>query len=287
MRGNATSVYFLAVTVLVGLLTPAARSQQMSSFDRARALGMLDEVARDVRKYYYDPTFHGLDWDGKLTEAKDKIKKETSLNMALAHIAAAVISLDDSHTFFLPPPRPYRHDYGFQTEMIGNQCFVSRVRPGSDAEAQGVKPGDEVLAIEGYAPDRQNLWKMDYRFKVLRPQPDLQIALRDPAGHQRQVAVKAKIVNLKRVADLTGGGGGTDIWDLLREAENEEHRMRVRSNSFGDELLIAKLPAFFFDQQEVDGLVDKARKHQALILDLRGNPGGAVETLKYMLGGDL
>jgi carboxyl-terminal processing protease len=257
----------------------------MSNFDRARALGMLDEVARDVRKHYYDPTFHGIDWDAKVAETKNRINNETSLNMALADIAAALISLDDSHTFFLPPPRPYRHDYGFQTEMIGNQCYISRVRPGSDAEAKGMKPGDEVLAIEGYTPNRQILWKMDYRFKVLRPQPDLQLELRDPAGHQRQVIVKAKIVNIKRVIDLAGGGGGSDIWQLVREEEDEAHRMRIRSNPLGDELLVAKLPRFFFDQDEVDGLVDKARKHQALILDLRGNPGGAIETLKYLLGG--
>jgi len=257
----------------------------MSNFDRDRALQMLDEVAKDVRKHYYDPKFHGVDWDSKVAEAKNKIKKETSLNMALADIAAALASLDDSHTFFLPPPWPYRHDYGFQMEMIGNQCYVSRVRPGSDAEAQGVKPGDEVLAIEGYVPDRQNLWKIDYRFKLLRPQPDLQVTLRDPAGRQRQVVVKAKIVNLKRLIDLAGGSGDTDFWGLVREEEDQQHRMRVRSNSLGDELLVAKLPAFFFDQQEVDSLIDKARKHQALILDLRGNPGGAVETLKYLLGG--
>jgi C-terminal processing protease CtpA/Prc len=49
--------------------------------------------------------------------------------------------------------------------------------------------------------------------------------------------------------------------------------------------LLPKLARFFFDQDEVDGLVDKARKHQALILDLRGNPGGAIETRKYLLGG--
>jgi carboxyl-terminal processing protease len=285
MKVNATILYFLVVMALAGFLTPPARSQKMSSFDRDRALQMLDQVAKDIRKHYYDPKFHGVDWDAKVAEEKNKIKNETSLNMALAHIAAALISLDDSHTFFLPPPRPYRHDYGFQMTMIDNRCYVSQVRPDSDAEAQGVKRGDEVMAIEGYAPDRQTLWKLNYRFRLLRPQPDLQIALRDPSGRERQVVDKAKIVNLKRVADWTTAGGASDLWDVLRESEDEQHRMRIRSSPLGDELLVAKLPAFFFDQQEVDGLIDKARKHQALILDLRGNPGGAIETLKYLVGG--
>jgi len=49
--------------------------------------------------------------------------------------------------------------------------------------------------------------------------------------------------------------------------------------------MILKLPAFMFDQDEIDKVMDKARKHQALVLDLRGNPGGAIETLKYVVGG--
>src|SRR5215469_9711382 len=60
--------------------------------------------------------------------------------------------------------------------------------------------------------------------------------------------------------------------------------MHARTEEVGDQLLILKLPAFFFDREEVDRLIDKARKHQALIVDLRGNPGGAVDTLTYLVG---
>jgi carboxyl-terminal processing protease len=285
MRVKSARAYLLAVTVLAGFLAPAARSQQMSNFDRERTLNMLDEVARDVQKNYYDPEFHGVDWNAVVAEARNKIKRETSLGMALAHIAAALGKLDDSHTFFLPPQRPVRHDYGFQTAMIGDQCFVIRVRPDTDAQAQGVKPGDQVLAIEGYPPSREILWKMDYRYKVLRPQPELRLALRDLAGNQRQLVVKAKIVELKRVTDLTAASGGFEIWEQVRKAEDQQHRLRIRTNPLGDEVLVAKLPAFFFDLEEVNGLLDKARKHQSLILDLRANPGGAVDSLKFLLGG--
>jgi len=195
MSGNSAGVYLLAVTALAGLLAPAARSQEMSNLDRARALGMLDDVARDIRRHYYDPEFHGVDWDAKAAEAKNKIKGETSLSMALAHIAAALDTLNDSHTYFLPPRRPIRHDYGFETQMIGNQCYVTRVPPDSDAEAKGVKPGDEVLTVKGYCPNREILWKMNFRLRVLRPQSELRLALRDPEDHQRQV-VLAKLVEL-------------------------------------------------------------------------------------------
>ena len=61
--------------------------------------------------------------------------------------------------------------------------------------------------------------------------------------------------------------------------------MRARVIERGDELMILKLPGFFFSPVEVGDLISKARKHKALIVDLRGNPGGSVETLKNFIGG--
>ena len=73
--------------------------------------------------------------------------------------------------------------------MVGDHCFVTRVRPGSDAETKGVKPGDEILGLNGFAPNRDVLWKMQYVFNVLRPQPALRLELQDPGGQQRKVDV--------------------------------------------------------------------------------------------------
>lgn len=44
------------------------------------------------------------------------------------------------------------------------------------------------------------------------------------------------------------------------------------------------MPEFDLTEEKVDEMIDKARKHKALILDLRGNPGGAVLTLKRVVG---
>ena len=49
--------------------------------------------------------------------------------------------------------------------------------------------------------------------------------------------------------------------------------------------MVAKLPRLAYSEQDVNGLVDNARKHQALIIDLRGNPGGVIETVRYLLAG--
>ena len=145
--------------------------QLMSRLDRDRAQDMVKIVADEVRKHYYDVKMHGIDWDAKVAEAKQKIDKTNSMNMALSEIAVVLASLNDSHTFFLPPQHANRYDYGWEYQMVGEHCLVTRVRPKSDAEAKGVKPGDEILTLDGYHPDRDNLWKMQYMFTALRPQP--------------------------------------------------------------------------------------------------------------------
>jgi len=253
--------------------------QRMSSLDRDRATSMLRMIASDVKKHYYDPKFHGLDWDARVQEAKQKIDDSPSLNAAFSHIAGALDALNDSHTFFLPPRRPYKHDYGFQMMMVGDRCFVTRVRPLSDGESKGLKPGDEVLALNGYAPARDNLWKMNYVNNVLRPQPSLHLDVSSPSGSKRKLDVVAKME-----ASGTQVKDPMDIYnERRRESEDSYLLMRPHSVEIGD-LMILKVPIFLFTEMEANDLIGKARKHKALILDLRSNPGGAVDSLKYLLG---
>lgn len=271
--------------ILVFCVVASAASQQtISSFEKGRAEDMLATVANDVKKHYYDPKFHGVDFEGRVSEAKQQIAKSPSFNMAISHIAAALDVLNDSHTFFLPPQHAFHHSYGMQYQIIGNRCFVTQVRPGSDAESKGVKPGDEILAINGFQVDRSNLWKIQYMFSALRPQAGLRLALQDPVGAQRQVDVAAKIRQTKRVTDLTGEGGASDIWDMIRDEETQEHLTRAQTVEYGDQVTVLKVPEFRFSALEVESMLGKANKHDNLVIDLRGNPGGSVDTLKYLVG---
>ena len=275
----------LACCLFFGSFAAPAWCQKITSMERERAQGMLHEIAGDVKKHYYDPKFHGLDWDAKVREAKQKIDQSETSNRALSEIAALLDSLNDSHAYFVPPQHAYRHDYGWKAQLIGGRCYVVRVRPGSDAEAKGLKPGDEILTLNGFSTNKDNLWRMEYVFNMLRPQNSLHLNLRDPSGKERTIETVTRFKDRKRIADLTGGGGGNDIWELLREEEMEEHAGRARMTEFGDELTILKFPGFYFNESEIDTMIDKARKHKAFIIDLRENPGGSVETLKDLVAG--
>lgn len=274
----------LAATVVVGALSAAARQsqQKMDSINQDRARAMLRDAYDNVKKHYYDPKFHGLDIDARYHQFDEKIRNAGSLSQSFGVIAGFLDGLNDSHTFFTPPSRPYRVDYGYRMQIYGSACFVSRVRPGTDAESK-VHPGDEVLGYNNFAVNRGDFWKMSYYFNSLAPQKASILEVRNPDGQPRNVTVDAKVRELKKVIDLTGQDAGADFWDLIREEENADHIVRQRWLNVGD-VMIWKMPEFYVEDREVDRIFSDARKHKTLILDLRGNHGGAVTTLDRMLG---
>jgi C-terminal processing protease CtpA/Prc len=285
MRGWRLGVAALVVvSAMIGGQARLSQAQgQFDSLQRERARRMLKFIADDVRKHYYDPKFHGVDLDARFREADQKIKDAKSLGDAFTAIYGMLEWLHDSHTFFLPPDRPLKFDYGFQMQMMGDNDFITQVRPGTDA-SQKLKAGDQVLMIEGYRAERPTLWEMEYYFHRLAPVSSLHLLLLAPDGSQRQVAVQAKMRQGKRIADLTGSSGSFDIEDLIRDEEAETHLLRQRYEEAGEQLIIWKMPEFDITGGEVDKMFDRVRRHQTLVLDLRGNPGGSVDTLARMVG---
>ena len=91
------------------------------------------------------------------------------------------------------------------------------------------------------------------------------------------------VIEKKRVVDLTGEGDAGDLWQLIRQEENADHLGRAQFAELNDDLGVLKFPGFYFDVSEIDAMIGKARKHKVLILDLRGNPGGSVDTLKDLI----
>ncbi|MGC1670700.1 MAG: hypothetical protein WA739_00455, partial [Candidatus Acidiferrales bacterium] len=214
--------------VFAALPIPAVRSQQkMDSINLERAQGMLRDAYDNVKKHYYDPKFHGIDLDARYHEYDDKVRNAASLSHAFGVIAGFLDGLNDSHTFFSPPSRPYRVDYGYRMQMYGSECFISRVRPGTDAESK-IHPGDQVLGYNNYAVNRGDFWKMSYYFSTLAPQKGSILEVRDTSGQSRRLMIDAKVRELKKVVDLTGADGGSDIGDLIREEENSDHVVRQR-----------------------------------------------------------
>jgi carboxyl-terminal processing protease len=240
---------------------------------------MLKRIKDELKSNYYDPKFRGLDIDAAFKTAEAKIDEARSVGQVFGIIAQVLGALEDSHTFFLPPARAGRVEYGWTMQIVGDRCFISSVDEGSDAEKKGVKPGDEVLEAGGFVLGRPNLWKFLYLYNALRPQPGISAVLRSPSGEERRLDLVAKQIEGKRLKEVTYN----EIMHDAVQSELEEKQRRDRFKSFGDQLLIWKMNDFDLEDVQVDGLMERVRKHQALILDLRGNGGGWVTTISRLI----
>lgn len=271
-----------AACLMLLTLCAAARAQTLNDRDREKARLMLKFVRDDVKEHYYDPSYHGVDIEARYKEALGKLEQATSNGQAFGIIAQFMMELNDSHTFFVPPPHAARVDYGWRMQMIGPQCFVTAVKPGSDAAAKGLKPGDILHVIDGYKPTRENMWQLQYLYNALQPRPAVRLVVQSPDETARQLELAAKVTQGKKEIDLSKAG--FDFYDLVRDAEDDERVYAHRFQEFGGDLLIWKMPQFDLTKQGVDEAMGRARNRKALIIDMRGNGGGYEETLLRVIG---
>lgn len=161
--------------------------------------------------------------------------------------------------------------------MIGDKCLVTAVKPKSDAEKQGLKVGDEILSIEGFRPNRKEMWKINYYYNSLSPRAGLNIKVKSPdAKESRELNIASKIIPLKSVLDFS---------DLVRESElYSAGKIENRFVKIGN-TTIWKMPTFSVEPSFIDGIMKgKLSQSANLILDLRGNRGGYVVTLEQLAG---
>ena len=266
----------LAVASLALFLTcipiqPAgAQDSQLSMKDqRTRGLAMLKHIQRDIEENYFDPQYHGVDIRARFAKAQEEIKNAVSGDQIYGIIASALLDLEDSHTFFLPPVGRYSVQYGWDMQMIGDKCLVTSVTAHSDAERLGLKPGDEILSIFDIAPTRKNLWQLDYLFRSLRPVHSMRLVTRDPLGNRHELEPATKMTR--------------ETWDSIRNRVEQNPRSRQYIWDQGTELFVWKMPAFNLNDLGIERMMKRVRNHRAVLLDLRNNRGGYEESLLLLV----
>lgn len=218
--------------LLLPLLSFPAPQQEMSALDRGRLEVILREAHDDVEKNYYDPTLHGIDWDERYQKYCEKLKQINHLSLGFSLVSEFLDGLNDSHTFFIPPEWPIRHDYGFRLLIVGDKLFVLQVRPGTDAETK-LHPGDEIISYNGFKLDRGSFFRTTNFFNRISPRKDVTLVLKDADGQLREVKVLATIKELSQLKDRHDANQN---WHMRLEQENALHLLRPRYAQLGDNM---------------------------------------------------
>jgi C-terminal processing protease CtpA/Prc len=277
--GRRVTPVVLAAAVLAAVARPA--TAQSLAVDRQRGLQMLDQVREDLVQDYWDPTFGGVDLDALVDRARQRINAAQSLGEIFGLVAGVALDLRDSHTHFYPPARVQEVDYGWSWQYIGDRPLVVHVDDGSDAKAKGLRVGDRVLEVSGFAVSPTNHRTISYLLHDLRPQPQLAVTI-ERDGARRTLTLAAKFRTYRKRIDIDNELDRYAI--TMRSAFAEAARVKPKQEWLAPGVLYWRMPDFFPDLFTLDSKVDRLTEARQLVLDLRGNPGGRIQVLGIVAG---
>ncbi|MEO5824119.1 MAG: S41 family peptidase [Vicinamibacteraceae bacterium] len=274
-----TARALVASCLALSLAAPAAA--QSIAVDRQRGEQMLDQIREDLVEHYYDPTFHGIDLDGLIDRARQRINAAQSLGEIFGLLAGVCLDLHDSHTLFMPPERVQDVRYGWSWRYVGDRALVDWIADDSEARRQGLRAGDTVLEVAGFTLTRGNERTISYLLSELRPQPQLRLTV-ERNGVNRTLTVAPRIRTRRPRLDLDNQ---LDRYVAeMQEATANAGRPKPKQERLADGALYWRLPDFFDAPGAIRKQAKTLRRSHRLVLDLRGNPGGSVGVLVQVAG---
>ena len=251
--------------------------------------GMLDAAARErafdfvwdtIRDHYYDPSFHGTDWNAARMKFKPLALAPATDDAFWDVLDRMTGELRDAHTRVESPARVALRNrdeavtLGFSFARIEGRLAVTSVSGESDAWWAGVRPGMTLREIGGEPAARA------YERLIA----DTRLDSTERSRH------------LRALRGLLSGVEGTGL-DIVFEREDGTPiaarltRRKASTRAFESHRL---LPSGFgyvrFTQwtlgmlARADEAFDALRPAPGIVIDLRGNPGGSMHVVNAILG---
>jgi len=252
------------------------------------ATATFDTVWTVIRDTHYDPDLRGVDWEAARDTLRPRAESAGSREELRTVLHSLLGRLGESHFAVLPEelvetPQAKAAGHGsagLRVAMCGDSLIVVEIDPGGAAERGGIRPGDELIGIDGNGLERarEALAKLAdspirhlaanemVTYSLLRDTVGAarEVTVRDPSGARR--AVELELMEPRGEPMTMGGALHTHGWLERRSIDREGAEVGyIRFNKW----LNALMPDF-------DRAVDDFRTAEGLILDLRGNIGGDI-----------
>jgi carboxyl-terminal processing protease len=255
---------------------PPPPSGRLSAEERLRAF---DFVWHTIETRYHDPDFNGVDWSA-VAERYRPLALAAPDDEAFWDVLDRMTGeLHDAHTRVESPARVALRksdesvSLGISFQPVEGQLAITAVNPEADAWWAGVRPGMTLVAIDG-----QPAWAVYDKLRA-----EVRHDSTDRATHMQALrklvygAVGTKVAFTFQRAD------GTRFDAVLARRKIAVHATeshRVLPSGFG--YLRFSRWSLTLAARALGGL-DELHNAPGLIIDLRGNPGGAVHAVNLLL----
>ncbi len=279
-------------------LISQAMDMELPIVSKARRRRIFEEAWQLVNDNYYDPAFGGLDWKKIRSEYTPRIDAFTKDDDAYDLIQEMFNRLHRSHLEIIPPFQNNNEEaspneagerngdiygVGIDLRLIDDVLVVTRVDPKSSAEKAGLRPGfaietineisvDKIISrmtgIKGYGESIRTKIPKQIRDDYFKGSPETFVTLsyRD----ERDLLRTAKIPYEKLQGNMTQPIGNSPSDYLEFESKMLKQGVGyIRFNVFRVPVM-EKLCAALHDMRDT----------ASIIIDLRGNGGGASNVTK-------
>ena len=237
-------------------------------------LAVFDDVWETIEDRYYDPQFHGVDWQASRTAYRAAAAKANSSREFYDLIRKMITALRDAHTRVYAPDEkfdwwnPRFITLGFTIREVEGWPTVVQVERSSQAAQNGMRAGDVLTRIDD-VPAREFIRQKlqtpglasdaSARFRAIAN------ALEGPAGSIVKIDWQSK-------AGKTKSAEFTRFWN---------QRQLGFSSQRVDRLAIIKIDAFTqsLALEFSKALPSMLEGAEGIILDLRANGGGDAEAM--------
>ena len=209
---------------------------------------VFDTVWHTVRRQYYDPDLHGVNWNAARETWRPQAIVATDDRALYRAVSGMLDLLDDEHAGAVSPAAARRQDQlrtrravmGVALSRQGGGVWrIDTVRAGSPAAEAGLEPGWLLQAVDGQS------WGVDFDVEEGRP---IQLDLTDEAGEPRRVQVTPRMMDPLPAFSVDASRPGVVL-------------LRIEGFEAGLGRWLGRRLAEISPETDV-------------ILDLRGNPGG-------------
>ena len=244
-------------------LEPLSFSASMTVDHAAERTQIFDEVGRALAQGFYDPNFHGDDWQALLEEYRPRALEASTAQDFQVVVNRMLGELNASHMGYYAGDRAETQDertgrLGVELDPVENGVEVQRVVPRSpaDREASTLRDGDVITAVDGRSvAEAGNI----YRLLEGTVEEKVLLSVTGPDGTERTVRIRP-----------TG-----DLGDALYREWVEDRKALVEEYSDGrlGYVHVEGMNWESFEHFERE-LYASGHDKEGLLIDVRYNGGG-------------